>query len=256
MRRLLLPALLILAVAAPSQAVLLRYKYKKGQVLHYQMQIGLRSVTTSDALPQPMRMEMTGGSDMTMTTLSMPAADRAVVKVTEKTKMSVTAPGQEGKQAVNNTDTYTQTVDTLGKRIGKPQRQGKQAGANMMEGSFGDAFEEIALPKKDVKPGDRWEATLENGGKVSGKYLGMVKQGKYDCAKLQYHIVFSPKGLPEQGQGTFTGDFTQYFAVKEGLDCLLEGTLSMAMSMTSGPPQQQSSMKSNMKANLRVKLVK
>ena len=247
MKKLVLPLLLLLVLAAPGQALLLRYKSPVGQVQKYHMQCAMRVAVTSESMPSPLRMELAIDSDITYRTLAHPKPDQFLLQVTDSSRVTMGMPGGK-QQTTTNKTTSKITFDSLGAVVSKDE----QPAADPFLRDLDRAFESMMLPKREVKPGDTWEYERE-GVKVSGKFLSLAKQDKLQCAKLSYVVTFTTEAEGQRQQ--VVARFIQYFAYAQGKDVLQEGTVEIAGAMTVPLPNGASSeIKQNIKANFRVRL--
>jgi len=159
---------LTLAATGSAQTVLLRFKPPVGTKVTYAMTMNMTQAVPG--MPAPM-------SFSTVVPMTMRAVSRAGISTTVEIKMGqakVTMPA--GSQMASMKPMLektmsgivtTTTIDELGNMKGAPG-----AGGGINQNS-----QTITFPKKAIKVGDSWSATLDMGKMMPGAQAGMTATG-------------------------------------------------------------------------------
>lgn len=210
-------SLALLALAAPGQALVLRYQFPPGQVLRYRTQATLRSQGTM--LGEPMNISQRSTTNATLEVRPGATAARAALQVKEANAISHTLGSST--RTLRNACRRQLTLDGRGKLLAS---RTLQEGSRPL-GQFDSLLQAIILPAGEVKPGDAWQYQVSDVA-VTGKLVGLEQCGPYQCARLRYTATsgtYSP-GAKEQSRQVLRLDWL--FAYQQGLDYQVEGRVA------------------------------
>ena len=235
--------------AAPSGSVLLKYKYKPGQVLHYQM--------TESTIGSTMGMAMNSHMTMMLTETVKsvdPATGNATILVQSNTPTSTMT--MNGKPLASGMPhippmTITEVVSPLGKPVsanmggaGAPSSGDGVMSMIMPNSGGGNGLGQLgAFPNHPVSVGDIWRSASGMGGLGAGQVnvkqslVGLRSSGGHSMADIatRYSMNIAPKaGAMMQMSTLSTGTSHQQFDVTSGT--LTSTTTKMVMTMKSKAP--------------------
>lgn len=287
---LLLAFFLLVAAAAPAQAIRLRYKFRKGEVSTYRTLVAAAAQTETPLASRPMRLQMRVDVISIQRVLSVAPDGTARIESRNLSGTSrVTSMGKtETTQAPPERTVYTLTDRGRVLRyreLPDPKVRAK-ADRQAREGPNPSPFEEsdpfkalygLNFPDRDLKPGESWstQSEVEVGPgrtvviKIASRFLGLVTFRGRRCAKIE--TAFEMPTEPQEGvptppdaegvsfsqDGRVTGRLTSFFDVAEGREIYTDGSVALVMKMKMSAPADPSGametaeMNSVMKMNLR-----
>lgn len=220
-----LVAALLLAATAPGQTVLLRFKPPVGTTVSYTMTMSLvqkapgmaKPMAFSQVVPMTLRAVSRSGGGTTLQTKT----GQAKVTLPAGSPMAAMKAAME-KQASGTT--ATTVVDELGNlktvnaATGANAAMARGIGTGMMAGAQG-----VAYPKRALKVGDAWTASLDMGKAMGGVMGGAIK------AKGSLPIVYRLTGIQKRGGRTLA----QIAVTMKGGTSVSMGANAMKMALDS-----------------------
>jgi len=272
---------LLLAIALPAHAVVLRYEPEVGSVQRHKVSMAGRMESTVEGVGQTMRVEMT--SEMTY-------SEKALSKTDETTTVETELLGGTTTMDMGG-QTQTMKMPT-GKIVAEMDRRGRMfelVETNMMGGEaaesiMGSGAETMpnwsqfsAFPENDVKVGDTWSDTIsvptEPGGPsieltFESELIALTTFQDRKCAKMKtsfsgpIEMVMDEMSATgdEGGEGsldaTLSGDLVWYYDYENSVYVYAEGTIGMEMHMVMAVPNMSNgTMTSKMLMNMKVSLM-
>jgi hypothetical protein len=270
---------LLSLVAAPAEAIRLRYRFRKGEVATYRTLAAAAAQSDTPLTAEPMRMQMRVDVISRQRVLSVSPTGTAQIE--SRNLSGTTRMTAMGKTQTTKADPEV-TVYTLTDR-GRviryrevPTRRAAGATPDTVidpvlgaapgsgEGAFGDsdplkALYGLNFPDRDLKPGDVWTAQspveVASGRKVviriSSRFVGMTRYRGRECARIvtSFEMPTEPAeaggatdadGFSFSQEGRITGQITSYFDVAEGREVYTDGAVAMIMRMKMGAPSHES----------------
>jgi len=264
------------ATQVPAAAVVLRYAPKVGVAVKHKLTMAGRMEAASQAMDQPMRVQVRGSMSYTEKALSE-TADR--VRVQQRLT---------GGEFVMNMGGQSQTQPMpIGKMVTEMDRRGrlvrvieadlgdKAATADLLSGTgtWSELASFAALPEGQVKVGDTWSDQLklpatagspEISLDVASRLVSLTTVEGRKCAQVR--STFSgPLTIPIPGgqsgagsmQATLQGEMVWHYDYENSVYVKGEGTMGMDMKMSvSGPETPGMDVSTKMIMNIKLALVK
>jgi len=235
------------AATAPAAttpgAVLLRYKFHKGDRYRYKMSMDNIGNVTAGTMTVPMKQHMEIGMTQTVTDIDA-ATGNATIQVqltsfdmqmngkAQPLPPAVLEPLKKASQIVMSPSGKVVTADVpaAGAAMG-----GQSPWASMQSTPV--------LPEQAVKPGDSWEQVQQIPGmgmsvRIPMVYTGVIGRGGHTLARINQSMNIDMKGdqaggtaMPVAQIGTMKGTGSQLFDIDLGLPVSQEMTMHMDTTM-------------------------
>ncbi len=254
--------LLGIGVAASAQSVQLRYKFRQGERLRYDVTLKGNGTISSPTLGQSDPFEMSGSLRYVTEVQKVDAAGSAILHtVVEDSSINATVGGQAVPLTLNLpaiTTKLTATGKILNCTVAAPMSQqlpalGGLSGAGAATEAFDftkffGATQNIGFPSRPVSPGTQWSdsvnITTADGAKLqiksNSKLLGFTTYQGRRCAKIRttftapLSMQMAQLGIPFALTGSEQGTMTTYFALAEGRMIGSVGKVTTDITMSTG----------------------